>query len=394
MKQLKIRDRRRNAIMALIDTVVALLFLIAGFFREKHVENLGKANISKMLLLRTDNIGDVILLTPVIRTLREAFPSACIDVLIRPVTKDVLVNNPDVSNIVTCRVPWFMNKILLKDLILLIKDVIKIRRESYDLIIDFRGDFRNIFFYLYLGGGRCRLSFDRSGGVYLLTHVVDFNEDIHAIDKNFSLLEPLGVTLTDRSMRMYVAENDRIALRNKLSDLDAKGHYLVGIHPGASSMTRRWPVERFAEVVNELSLKLPCKFYVSGDNSERELGATLGRYTDNKTYDLTGKLTISELAALLEKTDLFICNETGVMHLSVALKTDTISIYGPQLPEKYGHINEHSRILWKRFDCCPCLHHYTCKKTNTPMALCLNAISADEVVQCALEVLEEKGISL
>lgn len=393
MKQLKIRDQKRNRIMTLIDMVVGLPFRIAGVFREKRMDDLTKENLSKILLLRTDNIGDVLLLTPAIHAIRQAYPSARIDVLVRPVAKDVLLNNRDVSSIIACRVPWFMNKILVKDIMSMIADIIKIRRASYDLIIDFRGDFRNILFYLYLGNGKYRLSSDRSGGTYFLTHVVNFDEDVHAIDKNLSILAPLGLYPKDKAMSMYVTEAERVTLKSKIGDLDTSGRYLIGIHPGASSITRRWPIERFSEVIKTLSANLPCSFYVSGDNLEKELGLGLSRLTDNAVLDLTGRLTIPELAALLEKTDLFICNETGIMHLSVALKTKTISIYGPQLPKKYGHVNEHSRILWKEFDCCPCLHHYACKKTGTPKALCLDSIAVDEVVQCAMEVLSKPRLS-
>lgn len=391
MNTLKIRDKRRNFIMTFVDRVVGIPFKIVSLVIGQDKVDLRQIDLKKILLLRTDNIGDVLLLTPTINALRRKYPSARIDILVRPPAKDVITKNPDIDDVLISRVPWFMNNATSKDFIDLIKDVSHIRKQCYDLIIDFRGDFRNIFFYLYLGGGRYRLSSDRSGGIYFLTHVVDFNEDIHAIDKNFSLLSPLGITPSDRSMRMYITENDRIALGDKVGNLNLDGHYLIGIHPGASSMTRRWPIGRFANVVNELSNKLPCKFFVSGDNSEKDIGANLNRLTNGKIYDFTGKLTILELAALLEKAALFICNENGIMHLAVALKTKTISIYGPQLPEKYGHINENSQILWKKFACCPCLHHYSCEKTNTSMALCLDAITVDEVVTCALQMLERES---
>ena len=393
MKKLKIRDQKRSRIMTLIDLFFGLPFKIAAVFRKKRVVDLTKEDLPKILLLSTNNIGDTLLLTPAIRAIRRAYPSARIDVFIRPFVKDVLVNNPDVSNILTDRVPWFENKIRLKDVVHLIGDIIKIRRESYSLIIDFRGDFRNIFCYLYLGNGKYRLSSNRSGGVYFLTHVHDFEEDIHAIEKSFGILALLGLNPKDRAMGMYVSEDDRQALKNKIGDMDFKGRFLIGIHPGAVSKTRRWPLERFAEMVKSLSEKLPCRFYVSGDNSEKELGAGLSRLTDDKVIDLTGRLTITELAALFEKTDLVICNETGIMHLSVALKTKTIAIYGPQLPEKYGHENEHSRILWKKFDCCPCLHQFGCDKTGTTSALCMDAVMVDDILKCAELMLKPKSLS-
>lgn len=387
MKQLKIRDQKRNRIMTTIDAIVGFPFKIIGLFKNKRIDDLTKENISKILLLRTDNIGDVLLLTPSIHAIREKYPSARIDVLVRPIAKEVLLNNLDISNIMVSRVPWFMNKIMVKDIISMVADVIKIRRASYDLIIDFRGDFRNILFYLFLGNGKYLISSDRSGGTYFLTHVVIYDEDIHAIDKNISLLAPLGLYPKDKNMRMTVSEADRINLKNKIGDLERRDRYLIGIHPGASSITRRWPLEKFSEVIKTLSANIPCKFYVSGDNLEKELGVGLKRLTGDLVLDLTGRLSIPELAALIEKTDLFICNETGIMHLSVALKTNTISLYGPQLPMKYGHENENSRILWKEFDCCPCLHHFGCHRTGTSRALCLDAISVDEVVKCAMGVL-------
>ena len=389
MQLLKIRDPKRNFIMSSIDLIVGLPFRLINILKHKCNTDLTTTKISKILLLRTDNIGDVLLLTPTIKSIKKKYPMAELDVLVRPSVVDILAHNPDVTRVIASRVPWFMAKHSIRDYIHLFRDIINIRKARYDLIIDFRGDFRNIFFYLYFGNGKYRISSNRSGGGYLLTHVVDFNEDCHAIEKNNSLLYPLGIFSHNRTMSMTVVEEDRTALQAKVGQSLLNNNIIIGIHPGASSLTRRWSLDKFADVILEISSQFPCTIFVSGDHSEKSLGAELRRLVGPSTnmLDLTGLLSLKELAALLEKTSLFICNETGIMHLAIALNIKTISLFGPQLPRKYGHENGNSQILWKEFDCCPCLHHLACKKSGTTLALCLDSITSKDVMDLATVLL-------
>lgn len=382
MARLKIRDPVRNIIMTFVDYLFSFFFRFFNFFRNNRIVDLSRLNLRKILLVRTDNIGDVLLLTPSINSIKRKNPNARIDVLVRPLAKDVLKNNPDISNILISRASWFAKTFSLLDVYFLFKDILKIRRSQYDLIVDFRGDFRNIFFYLYLGRGKYRLSYDRSGGSYLLTHCISYEENMHIFEKNYILIKELGVSFFNSQMVVKLNKFDRQRFNKKFNKIIQKhGKLLIGIHPGASSFTRRWQINKYAALIIKLSEIYDCTFYISGDNNEIELGSEIKSLSKlNNVYDLTGKLSLLELSILLKKTNLLICNETGIMHLSVALKTKTLTLFGPQLPSKFGHYNKKSWIIWNNFDCCPCLHNSTCHRTKSTNALCLEEISVDDVV--------------
>lgn len=157
--------------------------------------------------------------------------------------------------------PWFNNerpgnwrKSLLN--INVIKDLLKIvsdlRKESFDLVIDPRSDFRHIFFFGYLARAKHFLCFNRTGGSYLLSEAVPFNESINEMDKIAELLLPLGITNVDRIVQVALSENEERIADNFIEKNGLRDRTVVLMSPGSRLRMKMWPIDRFIHLTGLL----------------------------------------------------------------------------------------------------------------------------------------------
>lgn len=288
----------------------------------------------KILLIRLEHIGDVLLSTPAFRSFRELFPDAEIHLLIREFTAPVVQANTNVDRVLQWNAPWLSNSPNASS-IGVWEMLRKLRNEKYDLAIDFHGDPRNIFLASLVAP--YRVGFGVRGFGFLLQKVAQYSG--HAIDRSLALAGILGGKTSDTEMDLFVSAKDRKTASGLLRE--SKGSKLVCISACSGRQEKNWSSERFASVVDALVEKYDCVILFTGTASEQPL---VQRILDNVKQehvdhcrDLSGKTTLSVLAAVLSNCKLVIGTDSGTMHICRALNVPLISLFVKENANVWGY---------------------------------------------------------
>ena len=336
------------------------------------------------LVVEPWGLGDVILTTPLLASLRDAFPSASITLLAKPYAKELLAHSGLADDIVGFDFPWtaFTGKYrpsryeigafdrLFRDL----------RRRDFDVSLDARRDIRSNL-VAYLSGARRRIGYDFGGGSHLLTDVVPSgDQNAHKIEDWLALLRPLGVEHpTTRQPRLALTLHERTMARAKLRGLGIRaGTPLVGLHPGASHAVRRWDQSRFGAVADDAMRATGAQFIVF---EERE-GDSEGIVTERPIPRV--RCGLREMMATIAECDLLLCNDSGPMHIAEALGVPVTALFGGSRVDWYGPRGDfHETINVEVMPCRPCFD--ACIFSS---ARCMEGISSDRVVTTLLGQLD------
>ncbi len=343
----------------------------------------------KILVIEEEPLGDVIMATAVFPYLKQRFPESRVSVMTGPWAGEILANNPHIDEVILYDCPWAMSGTLLApgNLWRHVRFLFgypallrSIKQAGYDLAIDLRGDFRNILLLMAVPGIANRLSYGRTGGEYLLTRTAPFEPSMHEIEKNFALLSAIGVRAIDRTTMVFPSEENRRNVRKLLSDNGVSNDTLVVIHPGAGRTVRLWPAERYAAAADHLISKYGAKVFITGTKKESVLADSIIRaMAASGAVNTAGKISLLDMAALLERSRLLICPDTGIMHLAAAVSVPTVALFGPGNPGQIGGINTNIRYIDSGFPCRPCVQ-FGCERSDGRTSACMDAIKTEAVI--------------
>ncbi len=344
-----------------------------------------KTKIKKILIVRTDRIGDVVLSTPVIKAARMAFPRAHIAVMVRPYTRDIVIGNP------------YLNEVIVYDKYGIHKDwrstlrfALDLRRKRFDLALILHPTNR-AHIVTFLAGIPLRVGYKKKCG-FLLTHSIEDKKHLgqkHELDYNFDLAGLAGIKIVDRDLSMTVTEQDKkfvrdILRKNGLSPDDK----LIIIHPGSSCPSKRWPPQRFALLSDKINQLDKVKVIVVGGPDDRDIAEEISGCVSSPVVNFCGQFDLKKLAALIQFSRVFITNDNGPMHIASAVGTPVIAIFGrkqPGLsPRRWGPTGKKDIVLRKDVGCKVCLAHNCQNGFN-----CLKAVSVEEVLKCLTTLLNE-----
>lgn len=286
----------------------------------------------RILLIRLEHVGDVLLTTPAFRALRRRFPGARIDVLVRDFASGVLKGNRNVDRVIVWNAPWLSNlgkRDSWSDCLRVVK---ALRRERYDLAVDFHGDPRNILLARLVA--RYVAGFGIRGFGFLLNKVVPYG-NVHAIDRNLLLAKSLGADVSDRNMELELSKADIDYARNLL-----KGRKrLVCISPGSGRVEKNWIVDRWARLANILIEKHGVSIVFTGSRKDSELVRSISRMVRcrEKIFNLCGNTTITQLGAVIRRCSLVIGPDSGTIHVARAMNTPLIGLYTVEDPRIWGY---------------------------------------------------------
>ncbi len=325
----------------------------------------------RFLIVSTTGLGDTLWGTPAIRALRETYPDAYIAVITSGLGKQVLQSSPHIDEIFVVKEPPFFS--LLKLFPTLVK-----RKISKVLV--FHVSQRPLLpFCALLGAGRIIGTEKINKGLdFLLTDKLE-TKRIHEIERRLEVVEAAGAKVSSKLMEFFPSDEDH----KKAQALLPSG-VVIGLHPGAKDRFKQWPPSHFITLGRLLKEKLGCQIVVTGTPAEKSLVDSIVQSIEGAVGVYEG-VSISTLAALLGKLSLYITNDTGPLHIACATNTPTIALFTPTDPVLCGpYFAPHVSVLQKKPTCFPCLK----KKCNEPF--CMLQISTDEVLQTALQLLEEK----
>ncbi len=286
------------------------------------------SNVNKILLIRVEHIGDVILATPAFRALKEKYPDAKIDVLVRSNSKIILEGNKNVKAI-EFNPPWLAKGGSLSEVFSMIP---KLKKEKYDIIIDMHGDPRNILLSSLIGG--YRIGFGIRGFGFLLNKVVKWDEK-HIIERNLDLTRSIGADTKNKQTEIILSKEDlkysnKIFSENKITNA-------VCINPGAGRKEKMWTSEGWADVADYLIEKGFNVIFTGSRNEIHEVNKIKSLMNDERYIDLTGKTDLKQMASIIKRCKLVVGPDTGPIHIAKAVKTSTFAIFGPENPNIWGY---------------------------------------------------------
>src|SRR5215210_1033121 len=340
--------------------------------------------------MRLDNIGDVVMTSPVLRALKENLPGASITLMASPGGKEAAPLLPWVDEVLSWRVLWQDLGGLPHDPAREWEMIETLREGSYDaaiILTSFKQTPHAAGYACYLAGIPLRLGESKEwGGGVLTDEAPSAPDELHQVERNLSLIEHAGFRVNDRSLGLRVpgeAHRSAAALLTTARGVLPDAPYVL-LNPWASAQARTYPPDRFALAARHLSDETGWPVVLTGTGADRERGAGVLDVLGDMGVDLIGATDLTELAALVESARLVLTNNTSTMHLLDALRTPGVVLFsGTELEEQWRPRDAPHRLLRRETPCSPC-YAFTC-----PYNLeCLD-IPPEEVAKAGLSLLAE-----
>jgi lipopolysaccharide heptosyltransferase II len=357
--------------------------------------------VRSIALVKFWGMGSIMLMTPAIAALKAKYPDATLTFVTQEANRSVIGLLPDVDDMLALDVGHGPARFLAS----LARLVAQVRARRFDLWIDF--EFLTRFSALLTGisGAKTRAGFDAPEVERGRFHEVlaPFNSGWHIID-NFCVLAlgELTPPETERPLERLKPRPEAVAsVGNTLASRGlALGEPYLILNPNAGELAleRRWSVDRFARLADEVCASFPGKVVVIGAKAERDYVRQMTSQVkrQDRLIDLCGETSVEELLALFAGARLMVSNDTGPLHLACAAGTPTVAIFGPETPTLVGPRGPQHRVVFKNLACSPCLNIYNGRSVSCRFAetFCVTTISVLEVLAVVREQLAKDGVSL
>ncbi|MBI5492871.1 MAG: putative lipopolysaccharide heptosyltransferase III [Deltaproteobacteria bacterium] len=380
----KIINRKKRAVTRALDILGYLLSAPFRLFGKKG----GISGVSEILVIRTAYIGDVIMTLPVLKPLKDLYPGARITFLTAEKAKDVLAGNPYVDEVLAYDAFWFYpapRAAAIRRYLGFLKELRKVR---YDLVIEARADIRDIALLARMAKARHRVSYNVGGGGYLLTHVVPYRELKHKVEYHLDIVRFLGAKDPGLHWGIHLNEGEEKRALELLRRKGARLDNLVAIHPGSRKELKCWSYRGFAEVADRLMDEHGAAVVFTGSPDEAPLVDRVMGAMRNRPVSLAGQTGLREMAAIIKRCRLFVCNDTSPLHIAAAAGTPTVAIFGPSKSMETGPYGGMHRVVEKDFAC-----RYSCDEDvclSEAHNECMDAIKADDVMRAAEDILNRR----
>jgi len=288
--------------------------------------------IRRILILRMGPLGETLLTTPVIRALRRRFPEAYIAYMVAPGREDLVSENPNIDEVITYSVS-------------IPKLIYGMAKRSFQMAVVLQPTFRLVM-HTFLARIPFRIGFETNSGKGRLLHVaVPNNINQHETTRYLDVVRGIGIEPDSEEPEMFVNPTAQAWADDFLADVGVPSdQLLIGLNPGSGSESRRWSKAGFAQVGDRLHQKYDAQIFITAGDAEGSLPHDVANLMSCSPIILTG-ITPMQLGAILQKCRLYISNDTGPMHMSTAVKTPTIALFGASNPRQWGpHWQSHTII--------------------------------------------------
>lgn len=336
------------------------------------------------------NLGDVVLTTSAIALLKKAYPEAKITMLVKPVVRQAVENNPLIDEVIVFQYKAKGNS--FGKMLGMVKDI---KSRHFDLSVSFDRKLRPALL-CWLAGIPVRVGPDKvfddkpSKVTWLYTHVMHINHDLdntlqaetyQTIVREFTGIpnhaEPVFARITEEAEAKAEELLSRLPKAEKRIALCVKGTFAL----------KTWPKEYFVEVVEALAKRYDAAFFVVGAPNDREYAdEVIAGMNRQSVMNFCGETNLIDLAALIRKVDLLITVDTGATHIAATTGVKMITMYGCTSPDRWHPINKNAHVLTSREACCPCsVREDECP--SNPRPKCLWNIQPENVLEICYEIL-------
>ena len=279
--------------------------------------------IKRILIIRLAPLGETVLTTPVIRALRQHFTDAYIAYMVAPSREDLVSATPHLNDVLIYQssVP---------------KLIYQLMQRKFDMAVVLQPTFRLVLL-TFLARIPFRIGFEtNSGGKKLLHASVQNNTAQHETQRYLDVVRSIGIEVVDDEPVVFVDNVGKDWCNNFLESRNLNdGRPIIGLNPGAGTSYRRWSTDNFAITANMLQDAYDAHIIVTTGPDEGELAQQVNKQMMHSPT-IVKDITPMQLAALLQRCNLYISNDTGPMHLSTAVKTPTIALFGGSNPTQWG----------------------------------------------------------
>ena len=335
----------------------------------------------KILIMRTDRLGDAILSTPAIANLRKFYPDSYIAFLCRPYTKDVVEGNPYLDEIII----YDKNK-EHKSIFSSIKFCLSLRKKNFDTVFILNPNNRSNMLAFFAGIPH-RIGLNRKMG-HLLTQPIEDKKHEgkkHELEYTLDILKEAGIPITEKQTYFPIKKESEKRIEELLLANGIKNNDFVVIHPSASCPSKRWMLDNFIKLSRLIKEKTKLKVIIISSKEEKKFAEELTK--EERVIDFRGILSICDIGVLLKQSKLFVSNDSGPVHIASSLNVPVISIFGrndPGLsPMRWKPLGEKSFYIHKAISCKKCLAHNCINNFR-----CLRSIEPEEVFALIRKILE------
>jgi ADP-heptose:LPS heptosyltransferase len=310
----------------------------------------------RILIISLQGIGDLLMVTPLIKSLKEALPKAYIAVLTFEANAQILKNNPHIDRVLTIKKGAFIESIKL---------VFMIKNEKFDIAIaSYPSGIRSGILAL-ISGIPNRFAHNLSiykKHKFLFTKTCNMESIKHAVLLNLDFLRFFNIKHdSSNNMVLNLTTADELIAQDIYRKYDLMHKINIVIHVGGgkdAKIYRSWPLKNYAQLCNELSKMDEVKLIFIGGREDKIFTDRVISLMSYPVVNLVGLLSLTSTAAVIRKSNLFIGNNSAPMHIAASLKIPTITIFGcvdKRLHHPWG--NDYV-ILQKDMDCCPCYYPF------------------------------------
>lgn len=328
----------------------------------------------KILVMKLGAMGDLILITPSLRMIRERFPKAYLSLLVDRKWAPLMDHCPYLDALI----PVDRSKMSRPDYTL--KLAKKIRTEGFDISIDFQNS-KWTHLAAFLGGISKRYGFSRGAFGFLL-NAPDrtFGIAEAPVRQQYRILSKLGVREFSENLELWPSQEAEESIQKRLESLPSRSGSRIGLIVGSSPqwMTKRWPIEYFKTLAERLVKELKAQVFLLGGLEDRDrIKGIFGSETEG-VVNWVGETSLHELHAVIRHLNVLVTGDTAPLHMASAAQIKIVALFGPTDPRRHMPPSPHAVVLHRALPCAPC-YQGVCK--NTEVLACLRKIPVQDVFE-------------
>lgn len=350
-------------------------------------------DIQRILIVQLDHLGDALLTAAIIPRIRKQFARSRIDVLAAPWNQEVFQAVDGIHTIHVSKCNRFSSRRNWLWPLSMIFWGLRLRKQSYDLAIDFRGELPHLVL-MWLSGARARLGWDCAGGGFLLTHQGKYRPGRHEIRSRLHLINVFRNAPHDSQdvpgAWLSPPQDIRESVAQKIDHelhLVRAGQPLLVFHVGGRARAKQWPIEHWRELIGRAIVDLDARIVIIGGTGDVHLcDEILERAPWPQVTNWAGRLSLMETAALLTVADVFVGGDSGPAHLASAVGAQAVVLFsGTNRWRQWHPWGNRVRILRSAVSCSPC-HRTECGVAGHP---CLRQILPAAVIAQIVKSLDK-----
>lgn len=339
----------------------------------------------KVLLIRLENIGDLVVTTPAIKSFKKEFKE--VHVLIKESNYDLVKNNPNIDKIITTKIPWHTtnHKINMTSSMLWFmggertKLEKQLRKEQYDFAVSFNTDPRNIMIAKMSKAKRI-LSHPTNFNFLSLTDFIDLDEKQHIIDRHLSLAKFFRDS-KDRKTEVFIKTKELQKAKSLLKKIKRP---VFCICTGAGTEHKKWPENNWAELITKIYEDHKGAVVFVGSKEDQKTNQKIMKLMKKKILDFSGKTDMITSIGIIASSDIFIGLDSGMTHVAKAVETKLVGLYGPFSPKIWGYDEPGYRCIREHQGCNLCGN-----PQKAPKYHCMKDLEPSKVMLVIREVMNE-----